>query len=722
MYPTQEIRGDLSVSHSLSTGGHLRIGGAMRVKGDVKIEGLLDAPNIVGPCKGAFRSLEELAKVWPKPVNGWWAIVGGIPGTPVFGYDGLWSLGGGKVGAEILQVYDYNERLDSLETQASDSSAKMDRMESMTENVAGRITALETSEAQTRENVATISDDLLERRPVGTPVTVVDHCAGLGEGTAQYARSNFSGFANVAGTLSRAVDTLEVPVLAADWEGNTTPLSSVLVVLRSEGPEGAILYSKLIPFTPIPPGQKRTLSLRLSDTPLMPAGTVWLEMHFNAPCTLYFCNGPGQGDTTVPGRYYIAGRQSSDDHGWESVGHTTWWYIVYRLISSGAMQLGLNDRTVEDIGRRLQASGSLPGGDTPATAPSGAEIPSLRLPSEIVAVRGDTLQLFYRGMIKDSDPYRHRPMLQGSVGKAYPRYWEFTPDATAPTSTPLTLVCRAADGTVTASASTTLRVVPPPTSPSAPLHVVCIGDSLTASGVWPREVRRRLCATGGNPAGLGLSNIRFYGARSADDTAWTGFSGWQWADFVGPGKTDNPNPLYSSALGRISFKAFADEFCEGRIDVVYVLLGWNSMAPLGKDLSGLLSSLKTFARRLHEDFPNARMRLMGLQMPSPDGGTGHSYGAAPDGYADAHGLALAAHRLNETYAQCAASDEFAPWMRYLEVAAQFDSDYCMPRAETPVNVRSTVTETLGVNGVHPSTEGYLQIADAVFRDLAYIVL
>lgn len=725
MYPTR-ILGDLDVTHRLTTGGPLSVSGPTVIRGDLKVEGVLDAPNTLGCCKGVYRSMEELATAWPKPVNGWWAIVGGIPGTPMYAWQGLWVSGGGHVGAEILQVHDYGDRLDALENSSADSSARLQHVESTSENLSSRLLLAESATAATRDQLAAISDDLLEQRPTDAPVVVIDHCAGLGDGVAQYNRSNFSGFAHVAGVAARAFDTLEVPVHAADWEGNTKPLSSVLVVIRRDGPEGEVLYSRTISFPPVAPGTKATLSLRLADQPIFPSGSLWLEMHFDAPCTLYFCTGSG-GDTDVPGRYYIGGRQSIDDHGLESVGHTTWWYIVYRLLQTGTLHLGLNDRTVSDLRRRLGIDGPA-SGSSASPAPSAAEgVPPLRLPDRMCAVRGDTLQIFYRGVICDTDPLRWRPMLQGAVGRAFPRYWELTPDADTPDSVPLTLVCRNADGSVSTSASTTLHVVDPPVSPSSPLNVVCIGDSLTAGGVWPQEVRRRLCGTGGSPQGLGLDGIRFCGVKSADDTAWTAYSGWQWSDFLGEGHPASgstpaiPNPLYDPALGRISFRSFADLYCDGRIDIVYVLLGWNSLSPLGKDLSAVLTSLRTFARRLHTDFPSARLRLMGLQMPSVTGGTGLSYGSAPDGYADAHGLTLQAHRLNEAYASLAASSEFSPYVSYVEIAAQFDADYSMPWQDTPVNTRCDLTERRGTNGVHPCTSGYLQIADAVFRDLSLLL-
>ena len=35
----------------------------------------------------------------------------------------------------------------------------------------------------------------------------------------------------------------------------------------------------------------------------------------------------------------------------------------------------------------------------------------------------------------------------------------------------------------------------------------------------------------------------------------------------------------------------------------------------------------------------------------------------------------------------------------------------------PVNNRSTITERIGVNGIHPSMDGYLELGDIFYRSL-----
>jgi hypothetical protein len=109
------------------------------------------------------------------------------------------------------------------------------------------------------------------------------------------------------------------------------------------------------------------------------------------------------------------------------------------------------------------------------------------------------------------------------------------------------------------------------------------------------------------------------------------------------------------------------------------------------------------------------VRILGIQVPSPTGGLGANYGAT-GGYANYYKLIRTVHGLNLAYQNVCAESEYLSFARYIGVAAQFDSEWNHPMADTSVNSRNATKEKLGDNGVHPTTEGYYQIADAAFRD------
>ena len=425
----------------------------------------------------------------------------------------------------------------------------------------------------------------------------------------------------------------------------------------------------------------------------------------------------------------------------------------------------------------------------------GASKADLYLPKKIYAVVGDTLQLFYRAIVKDIDPYKHDIVVKCSKGKAYSRYYEYTPTSADIGSTTLNVSILSASGDVVSSASATLATVAAPTSPSSAKQVFCIGDSLTAGGDWPCEFNRRLTNTNSvsGIAGKGLSNISFKGdltvTKNSTTTKYYGKGGASWATYEIAGQTnyrftvsgvsslslgatytnnsvtytileinitsgsgtvlcsgssapqssgtltktggdgdasvsfsayvtESGNPLWDNTNHKFSFVPYVTAN-GGSISVMYVLLTWNTQQAWaeysGDSNIGIIANAKTFARQFHIDYPNAKLKIVGLQMPSIDGGLGDSYGASGD-YIDRYGLFVCAWNYNKALEDMCSLSEFSPYCEFVDIATQFDSENNMPQSLANVNTRSTIQEMRGTNGVHPKTEGYYQIADAVYRN------
>lgn len=177
---------------------------------------------------------------------------------------------------------------------------------------------------------------------------------------------------------------------------------------------------------------------------------------------------------------------------------------------------------------------------------------------------------------------------------------------------------------------------------------------------------------------------------------------------------DSDNPLWDSDNNKMSFIPYANEYCGGKVDIVYTLLSWNNMTSGMTDFSAIIEQVKIFADTLHKEYPNAKLRLMGIQHPSVTGGMGANYGATGRGAADAYGMAVSALNLNEAYQDFANLPGYSDFVTFVNVSAQFDTEFNMPYTEAKVNVRNSKTEMLGTNGVHPINDGYMQIADIVF--------
>ena len=180
---------------------------------------------------------------------------------------------------------------------------------------------------------------------------------------------------------------------------------------------------------------------------------------------------------------------------------------------------------------------------------------------------------------------------------------------------------------------------------------------------------------------------------------------------------DSANPLWDNVNEKMSFVPYAENYCGGQIDIVYVFLTWNS--PMGNwksDFSDMLAQLDVFANTLHAEFPNAKLKVMAVQFPSikramPD------YGASGAGHSDVYGMLVSVFNMNKAYQDWCNMDEHSAWCEFVNVSSQFDSDYCMNIIEKNVNTRSTLKEYVVYNGVHPSQNGYMQIADVVYRNI-----
>ncbi len=421
------------------------------------------------------------------------------------------------------------------------------------------------------------------------------------------------------------------------------------------------------------------------------------------------------------------------------------------------------------------------------------EVIDLSLPDTIYAVVGDTLQLFYRGIVKAVNPYNYDILVTCAKGNQYPRYYEFTPTSADVGSIPFKVTIKDNSRNVIAEKSCTIKVVNVAPSPSSAKKIACFGDSLTAPGTWVAEAYRRLTSTGGTPSANGLTNIDFVGAKTKDGAGYFGVGGWSWtsyttqgvsayrfivsnvgslsvgAKYIHNGNTftimeinvtggngnvlcsvdsltptplssgtlhkssgngdgsisfssysqDSANPLWDYDNNKMTFIPYANKYADGKLDIVYTLLSWNGISAGMTDFSSIISKVKTFADTLHAEFPNAKLKIMGLQVPSVNGGIGANYGATGTSYADGYGMVETALNMNKAYQDFANEEGYADFVEFVNISSQFDSEYNMPYANTKVNTRSSLTEKRGNNGVHPSTDGYMQIADVVYRNLMF---
>jgi lysophospholipase L1-like esterase len=414
---------------------------------------------------------------------------------------------------------------------------------------------------------------------------------------------------------------------------------------------------------------------------------------------------------------------------------------------------------------------------------------SIKLPEQYALVVGDTFELFYKGIVNAVNPDLFDVCVTCAKGNAYTKRYVWTPTAADVGSHALTVELYGINHNLLATKTIQLVVKNKATSPAAPVNVLCVGDSLTTGGTWVAEFQRRLIATGGTPAGDGLTNINFIGTRDNGTVRYEGYGGWkfesylsaqvdtnrrvitcahdkveavdqhsvykdakgvQWkietvydgslliiavtgegtdfpatgtltwvsggvnhADIVYTATESAPgNPFWNVAENKVDIAGYAEKLGVSSIDYVYVLLGWNDAAKNEEDY-------KLYAAKFVQHFrsynDNIKIVYMGLQIPARDG-LGANYGANGT-YADYYGLMQYVFDVDKWYSDL--KSQYPNHLTTVNIAGQFDTEHNSITATRPVNVRSTETETYQSNGVHPAKAGYMQIADAVYRDLTH---
>ena len=408
----------------------------------------------------------------------------------------------------------------------------------------------------------------------------------------------------------------------------------------------------------------------------------------------------------------------------------------------------------------------------------------LCLPDAYDLVVGDTFEMFYKGIVNAVNTDIYDVVVDCSKGSAYAKKFVITPTIAETLTMAVTLY--GINHNVLDSKTVSLRVHGKANSPSSAKNILCVGDSLTTGGVWPKELYRRLTASDGTPQGDGLNNINFIGTRVLSGVHYEGYGGWslnsynnesvnynariitcthdkteaedqhsiykdssntQWkletiesgqikiiavtgegrefsdtgtltwvsggvnhSDIVYTAQTRAAgNPFWDSTAGKVDFASYASRLGVSGIDFVYVLIGWNSA---GWSESEYKTSAQTFIDNVHTSYPNAKIIFVGLEIPARDG-LGANYGATGV-YSKYYGLMQFVFNLDKWYEEIASNNSN---VYHVNLAGQFDTEHNMSVSTRPVNVRNSQTEEYQSNGVHPATSGFMQIADAVYRDI-----
>jgi hypothetical protein len=327
-------------------------------------------------------------------------------------------------------------------------------------------------------------------------------------------------------------------------------------------------------------------------------------------------------------------------------------------------------------------------------------------------VPGDTFQLFYRSIIQAVNPYGYYIKLTGKVGHAYNRYFEWTPENADNGKTYELQIDICNDNGKIYGSGITKLIVSSPTKAS-PKNILCIGDSLTANGFWVSYGSNKYKNANGTDINLiGTSK----GGYQSNIANYEGHVGWQWSSYLNT--TDGP---FGSLTGsKISFLDYCNRNSFSGIDELYILMTYNgvggSFRTFSMDKEPFISA-KKLIDQFHFDYPKGKVTLLGIPQPSVNGGLGAYYTLDKE-YGDNYGQFVTVLNYNKQLEMFTKLPDYNLFMRYMDVKGQFDSENNMPSVLKPVNLQSSITEPVGTAmGIHPNTNGYLQIGDVFYRAL-----
>ncbi len=183
------------------------------------------------------------------------------------------------------------------------------------------------------------------------------------------------------------------------------------------------------------------------------------------------------------------------------------------------------------------------------------------------------------------------------------------------------------------------------------------------------------------------------------------------------------SPFLNPETGKVDFIDYCKRNDIDKIDAVYILLGTNGLMSLEAVTNNRTDYAKIVAEKgkklvdyIKEAFPDVKVKIMGLILGSLNGGCGSNYGAQLP-LTDTYEIDYYKRELELAYQAWCQEDKYKDFCEFINLSGQFDSEYNYPCKEKPVNTRSSVTERMDTNWAHPTPSGYLQIGDAVYRNI-----
>ena len=324
------------------------------------------------------------------------------------------------------------------------------------------------------------------------------------------------------------------------------------------------------------------------------------------------------------------------------------------------------------------------------------------LPSRIVVAAGRTLEIYNNSVCALGDRVFYEWNGSG-IGVATRRKMTLAATSGNVGTYTISLTIRDESGKPVWSGSSIVEVVPAGIASSV---VVPIGDSWTNNKPWLGEV---VNLSGGNVSFKGHYAFSHKDANGNTRTGGhEGRSGFSIAAYhngnpytYGGGDEPEHNVFWNPDTGAFDFAYYTTNTLKGVTpSAVVILLGINGMAANNADSVAQEKVLVDNIRATYPDMPIV------LCVPAiPHSHAAYWYPACVTNFGREVEAAFSGY---SNLVIC-------------PVSALFDTDNNYPSVDKPVNPRSTQTEKVVTDEVHPTTEGYYSLADMVYSALCKLL-
>lgn len=326
-------------------------------------------------------------------------------------------------------------------------------------------------------------------------------------------------------------------------------------------------------------------------------------------------------------------------------------------------------------------------------------IPRLVLPGDSVAVVAHEWNMYYEN-VTDGLTDRYYVFCTGVTGMSYERFLRFTPQASDIGDKTINVkIFDKITGKAVDEGEFALHVI----ADSAPQKkVIFIGDSLTDAGVYVKEIQT-----------LSNGNIVSIGTRTATVNSVTvnheGRSGWSVTKYTTVDSFNNmANAFWNPLTSKFDFSYYMSQNGFSDIDCVMLNLGTNDVT----NIQGNISGLNEMIASIHNYDSNIKIIISLITPPATQDGCGN--------HTNMFDATAWKHNQLELVKRYILEYQDRDNNVYLsEPYFNIDRLYDFNTVSIPVSSRNPTTFLCQNNNVHPSTYGYLKMADVYYASLLY---